>query len=68
MLRVPERWGRIVALAASAGGTLPAVPDARALSEFLVSCAQKAPERFPDLSLAVVKLLGAGEYVLKRPG
>lgn len=68
VLRVPERWGRIVALAAAAGGTLPATPDARALSAFLVACQQKAPERFPDLSLAVVKLLGAGEYVLKRPG
>jgi exoribonuclease-2 len=68
VLRVPERWGRIVALAASVGGSLPASPDARALSEFLVGCQQKSPERFPDLSLAVVKLLGAGEYVLKRPG
>jgi exoribonuclease-2 len=68
VLRVPERWGRIVALAATVGGTLPATPDARALSAFLIGCQQKAPERFPDLSLAVVKLLGAGEYVLKRPG
>jgi exoribonuclease II len=68
VLRVPERWGRIVALAATLGGKLPATPDARALSAFLVDCQQKAPERFPDLSLAVVKLLGAGEYVLKRPG
>jgi len=68
VLRVPERWGRIVALAASLGSTLPAAPDARALSAFLVTCQQRAPERFPDLSLAVVKLLGAGEYVLKRPG
>jgi exoribonuclease-2 len=68
VLRVPERWGRIVALAATVGGTLPATPDARALSAFLAGCQQKAPERFPDLSLAVVKLLGAGEYVLKRPG
>jgi exoribonuclease-2 len=68
VLRVPERWGRIVALAAASGGSLPAAPDARALSAFLVSAQQKTPERFPDLSLAVVKLLGAGEYVLKRPG
>jgi len=68
VLRVPERWGRIVALAGTLGGTLPAVPDARALSAFLLACQQKSPERFPDLSLAVVKLLGAGEYVLKRPG
>ena len=68
VLRVPERWGRIVALAGTLGGTLPAAPDARALSAFLVACQQRSPERFPDLSLAVVKLLGAGEYVLKRPG
>ncbi|HYB64267.1 MAG TPA: RNB domain-containing ribonuclease [Steroidobacteraceae bacterium] len=68
VLRVPERWARIVALAATVGGSLPAAPDARALSEFLLTCQQQAPERFPDLSLAVVKLLGAGEYVLKRPG
>jgi len=68
VLRVPERWQRIVALAATVGGSLPAAPDARALSEFLVRCQQHSPERFPDLSLAVVKLLGAGEYVLKRPG
>jgi exoribonuclease II len=68
VLRVPERWGRIVQLAATLGGSLPAAPDARALSAFLVTRQQQAPERFPDLSLAVVKLLGAGEYVLKRPG
>jgi exoribonuclease-2 len=68
VLRVPERWGRIVALAATVGGTLPPTPDARALSAFLVGCQRTAPERFADLSLAVVKLLGAGEYVLKRPG
>jgi exoribonuclease II len=67
-LRVPERWGRIVQLAASFGGSLPAVPDCKALSDFLTHCQQAAPQRFPDLSLAVVKLLGAGEYVLKLPG
>ncbi|HVH82831.1 MAG TPA: ribonuclease catalytic domain-containing protein, partial [Steroidobacteraceae bacterium] len=49
VLRVPERWGRIVALAATVGGALPAAPDARALSDFLVQCQQRSPERFPDL-------------------
>jgi exoribonuclease-2 len=68
VLPVPERWGRIVQLAASVGQTLPAAPDARALSAFLLVCQRAAPERFPDVSLAVVKLLGAGQYVLKRPG
>jgi exoribonuclease-2 len=68
VLREPERWDRIVALARSCGETLPAAPDARALSDFLVKRQQAAPAQFPDLSLAVVKLLGAGEYVLKRHG
>lgn len=68
VLRVPERWGRIVQLAATLGGSLPATPDCKALSDFLLHSQQSAPQRFPDLSLAVVKLLGAGEYVLKRPG
>ena len=68
VLRTPERWERIVALARGCGETLPATADARALSEFLVRRQQAAPAQFPDLSLAVVKLLGAGEYVLKRPG
>ncbi|HET7757461.1 MAG TPA: ribonuclease catalytic domain-containing protein, partial [Steroidobacteraceae bacterium] len=64
VLRVPERWGRIVELARRLGEPLPAVPDARALSAFLARREAAAPERFADLSLAVVKLLGAAEYVL----
>jgi VacB/RNase II family 3'-5' exoribonuclease len=68
VLRQPKRWDRIVALARGCGETLPPTPDPRALSEFLVKRQQVAPAQFPDLSLAVVKLLGAGEYVLKRHG
>jgi exoribonuclease-2 len=68
VLRKPERWGRIVELARGLSETLPADPDARALSDFLAKRQQAAPAQFPDLSLSVVKLLGAGEYVLKRPG
>lgn len=68
VLRTPERWDRIVALAGRCGASLPAAPDATALSAFLVKRQQAAPAQFPDLSLAIVKLLGAGEYVLKRPG
>ena len=68
VLRVPERWGRIVELARASGEPLPATPDAKALSEFLIKRQKADPEGFPDLSLSVVKLLGAGEYVLKRPG
>jgi len=68
VLRTPERWARIVELARQLGESLPAVADAKALSDFLVRRQAAAPQLFPDLSLAVVKLLGAGEYVLKLPG
>jgi exoribonuclease-2 len=68
VLRVPQRWDRIVALAAAVDEQLPAVPDAPALNAFLARRRRIDPERFPDLSLSVVKLLGAGEYVADRPG
>ncbi|TLZ02485.1 MAG: RNB domain-containing ribonuclease [Gammaproteobacteria bacterium] len=68
VLRAPERWGRIVELARGCGGSLPATPDAPALSDFLAGRERAAPERFPDLSLSIVKLLGSAEYVRKRPG
>jgi exoribonuclease-2 len=68
VLRVPKRWDRIVQLARGCGEALPATPDPRALGAFLVKRQQAAPAQFPDLSLAVVKLLGAGEYALKRLG
>jgi VacB/RNase II family 3'-5' exoribonuclease len=68
VLRVPERWDRIVELAAGLGGRLPPQPDARALEDFLGRRREADPLRFPDLSLSVVKLLGSGEYVVELPG
>jgi exoribonuclease-2 len=68
VLRAPERWARIVELAAASGDHLPPEPSAVALEGFLSTRRRADPARFPDLSLAVVKLLGAGEYVVERPG
>ncbi|HEY3359700.1 MAG TPA: RNB domain-containing ribonuclease [Polyangia bacterium] len=68
VLRAPERWERIVALAADLGERLPPEPSAVALEAFLQRRRRADPARFPDLSLAVVKLLGRGEYELARPG
>jgi exoribonuclease-2 len=68
VVKVPERWDRIVELAAKQGGQLPAKPDSKALNEFLIERKAADPDHFTDLSLAVIKLMGPGEYVLERPG
>jgi VacB/RNase II family 3'-5' exoribonuclease len=68
VLRSPERWQRIVELAGSYGAKLPGEADALALESFLAERRRADPDRFPDLSLAVVKLLGRGEYVVETPG
>lgn len=68
IVRTPKRWDRIVALATTMGATLPAVADSRALNEFLIARKAEDPDHFADLSLAVIKLMGPGEYVLERPG
>ena len=68
VVREPERWGRIVELAARYGTTLPAGPDSLALAHFLAERRKADPERFPDLSLSIVKLMGPGIYALDLPG
>jgi exoribonuclease-2 len=68
VLRDPERWARIIKLAAELKESLPAVPDAVALEGFLTRRRAAAPEKFADLSLSVIKLIGRGEYALDLPG
>jgi exoribonuclease-2 len=68
VLRAPARWDRIVAIAREAGERLPDAPSAPALQAFLLKQRARDPERFPDLSLSVVKLLGSGEYAVEEPG
>jgi len=68
VVKSPERWDRIRALAVGEGDALPAAPDAVALSQFLARRREAAPETFPDLSRAVIKLLGSGEYAVDPPG
>jgi len=67
VVRVPKYWEGIVELAARHRIALPAEPDVRALAEFLDRRRAADPEGFPDLSLAVIKLLGPGEYVRLSP-
>jgi exoribonuclease-2 len=68
VVRSPERWQRIVDVAKELGEHLPPEPDSKALSDFLARRRKADPDRFPDLSLVIVKLMGAGEYVVERPG
>ena len=68
IVRTPKRWDRIVQLAASKGEKLPPQPDSRALNDLLLRRKAADPDHFADLSLAVIKLIGPGEYVLERAG
>lgn len=68
VVRSPERWDRIRALAAQLGDQLPESADSHALAEFLARRKKASPDTFPDLSHSVIRLLGSGEYVVDPPG
>ena len=63
----PQTLGPNCDLCQEQGTKLPANPDSVALDTFLVKAKTADPLHFPDLSLAVIKLLGAGEYMAEQP-
>ena len=63
IVRTPKNWEGIRMTAAQYHEKLPRAPDTRALAKFLHRRRTADPERFPDLSLTIVKLMGPGEYV-----
>ena len=68
VVRTPKRWDRIQQIAGQLGFQLPAAPDPKALGEFLEQRRQADAVHFPELSLAVLKSLGPGVYVVEAPG
>jgi VacB/RNase II family 3'-5' exoribonuclease len=66
VVRSPERWSRIVELVGRYGTQLPAEPDSAALSEFLRKEREADAVHYPDIALAIIKLMGAGEYVVAK--
>ena len=68
VVRTPKRWDRITEIALEKGFRLPPEPDSKALDKFLIQAKAADSLGFPDLSLSIIKLLGAGEYVVELPG
>lgn len=64
----PKRWDRILTLAKERNEILPLEPDAKALGEFLIKQQKANPSDYPALSLAIIKLVGRGEYIAAIPG
>ncbi len=65
VVKTPARWNGIREIARKFGADLPETPDSRSLSEFLEQRKAADALHFPDLSLSIIKLLGAGEYVVQ---
>jgi len=68
VVKAPKRWDRIVELAAQYNEQLPSEPDAKALQVFLLKRRQIDQAAYPELSLAIIKLIGKGEYIVALPG
>ncbi len=68
VVRAPERWPRMVETAAAVGYELPPEPDPRALSDFMSRRREADPAGYAELSLAILKLMGPGDYMVEAPG
>ncbi|HWZ32246.1 MAG TPA: RNB domain-containing ribonuclease [Bryobacteraceae bacterium] len=68
IVKDPERWPRIVSLASGYGYKLPSEPDSAALNGFLKKMRDSDSVHYADISLAVIKLMGPGEYVMSPAG
>lgn len=66
VVKSPERWARIVELAGMHGTVLPETPDSAALNAFMQNQRATDEVHYPDLALAIIKLMGPGEYVVLR--
>jgi VacB/RNase II family 3'-5' exoribonuclease len=66
IVRSPERWSRIVELVGRYGTELPSEADSAALNEFLRKEREADAVHYPDVALAIIKLMGAGEYVVAK--
>ncbi|MEO8735228.1 MAG: RNB domain-containing ribonuclease [Edaphobacter sp.] len=66
VVRSPKRWDRIVEVVGQHGTKLPPQPDSGALNRFLQVQRTNDAVHYPDLALAVIKLMGPGEYVLTK--
>lgn len=62
IVKTPKNWPRIVELAKERDFALPSTPDPFILNQFLKKMQTEDPISYPDLSLAVIKLMGRGEY------
>ena len=68
VVHTPRNWEGIVRIAAEYGENFPPEPDQPKLGAFLEKRRNADPERFPDLSLSIIKLIGSGQYLAEHPG
>lgn len=68
VVKTPERWNRIVEIARSFGEILPEHADPVSLAGFLARSRAIDPVHYADLSLSIIKLMGASEYVVEEAG